>query len=252
MTLTDPREALADQSTFIRYLMGLASLGQRGACAGPRRTVEPTLRPMPTTSSTCCSASLSLGEAVERLAEPARPTRKCGRRRRRPSHERQVAAMTAALASSDFLRAPLLAAAQPDGFKEWHHFVIHGARSPTPDQLQPHQRDVRTGQTPAGAARHRDRPRPAMDGRHRAVRRLRIGRVGRPRRPVDRWQPNDRPARRVPGADRPARAGHQGELNFSVGESAVRRQQSAGGRGPDVVAVRAEAARRRVAAHRWS
>lgn len=28
MTLTDPREALADQSPFIGYLMGLVSLGQ--------------------------------------------------------------------------------------------------------------------------------------------------------------------------------------------------------------------------------
>jgi hypothetical protein len=28
MTLIDPREALAEQSTFIGYLMGLASLGQ--------------------------------------------------------------------------------------------------------------------------------------------------------------------------------------------------------------------------------
>jgi hypothetical protein len=35
--------------------------------------------------------------------------------------------MTAVLASSDFLRAPVLATAQPEGFKEWHHFVIHGA-----------------------------------------------------------------------------------------------------------------------------
>lgn len=30
------------------------------------------------------------------------------------------------LAASDFLRAPVLAAAQPAGFKEWHHFVVHG------------------------------------------------------------------------------------------------------------------------------
>jgi hypothetical protein len=35
--------------------------------------------------------------------------------------------MTAVLAGSDFIRTPLLAAAQPEGFKEWHHFVIHGA-----------------------------------------------------------------------------------------------------------------------------
>ena len=33
--------------------------------------------------------------------------------------------MTAALASSDFLRAPVLATARPEGFKEWHHFVVH-------------------------------------------------------------------------------------------------------------------------------
>lgn len=35
--------------------------------------------------------------------------------------------MTGVLAGSDFLRAPVLAAANPDGFKEWHHFVIHGS-----------------------------------------------------------------------------------------------------------------------------
>lgn len=34
--------------------------------------------------------------------------------------------MTAALAASDFLRAPVLATARPAGFKEWHHFVVHG------------------------------------------------------------------------------------------------------------------------------
>jgi hypothetical protein len=36
-----------------------------------------------------------------------------------------VAAVTAAaLSRSDFLRAPLLATARSDGFKEWHHFVV--------------------------------------------------------------------------------------------------------------------------------
>lgn len=35
--------------------------------------------------------------------------------------------MTAVLAASDFLRAPFLGTARPEGFKEWHHFVIHGA-----------------------------------------------------------------------------------------------------------------------------
>lgn len=34
--------------------------------------------------------------------------------------------MSAVLARSDFLRAPLLAATDSEGFKEWHHFVIHG------------------------------------------------------------------------------------------------------------------------------
>ncbi|MGO9156959.1 hypothetical protein [Mycobacterium sp.] len=34
--------------------------------------------------------------------------------------------MSAVLANSDFLRAPVLAAARPNGFKEWHHFVVHG------------------------------------------------------------------------------------------------------------------------------
>jgi hypothetical protein len=34
--------------------------------------------------------------------------------------------MNALLARSDFLRAPVLATARPEGFKEWHHFVVHG------------------------------------------------------------------------------------------------------------------------------
>lgn len=34
--------------------------------------------------------------------------------------------MSAVLARSDFLRAPMLATARPTGFKEWHHFVVHG------------------------------------------------------------------------------------------------------------------------------
>ncbi len=34
--------------------------------------------------------------------------------------------MTAALDRSDFLRAPVLACARPEGFKEWHHFAIQG------------------------------------------------------------------------------------------------------------------------------
>jgi hypothetical protein len=34
--------------------------------------------------------------------------------------------MSTLLARSDFLRAPVLSAARPAGFKEWHHFVVHG------------------------------------------------------------------------------------------------------------------------------
>lgn len=37
--------------------------------------------------------------------------------------------MTAVLARSDFVRAPLLAADAPD-YKEWHHFVVHAPGSP--------------------------------------------------------------------------------------------------------------------------
>lgn len=33
--------------------------------------------------------------------------------------------MTASLAASDFMRTPTIGVANPDGFKEWHHFVIH-------------------------------------------------------------------------------------------------------------------------------
>jgi hypothetical protein len=34
--------------------------------------------------------------------------------------------MSALLARNDFLRSPVLATAGPAGFKEWHHFVVHG------------------------------------------------------------------------------------------------------------------------------
>ncbi|MDX6588781.1 MAG: hypothetical protein QOI84_55, partial [Solirubrobacterales bacterium] len=33
--------------------------------------------------------------------------------------------MSAVLTRSDFIRTPVLAAARPDGFKEWYHFVVH-------------------------------------------------------------------------------------------------------------------------------
>ena len=71
MTLTDPREALAEQSTFIGYLMGLASLGRvvrAMADDGDRQT---------NTSSDADDlvhvllGVASLGNAIERLAETA-------------------------------------------------------------------------------------------------------------------------------------------------------------------------------------
>ena len=57
MTLTDPRDALADQSNFIGYLMGLARLARvvHALAADGDRRVRPTPRRQ-TTSSTCCSA----------------------------------------------------------------------------------------------------------------------------------------------------------------------------------------------------
>lgn len=77
MTLTDPREALAEQSTFIGYLMGLASLGQvvhTLAADGDNQTE--------TTADADDFVHLllglaSLGASVERLAEyaPAQPHR---------------------------------------------------------------------------------------------------------------------------------------------------------------------------------
>lgn len=67
MTLTDPREALADQSNFIGYLVGLAGVGRMvhtladddrrsGACRGPDDLVHVLL------------GLASLGAAIERIA----------------------------------------------------------------------------------------------------------------------------------------------------------------------------------------
>ena len=71
MTLTDPREALAEQSTFIGYLMGLASLGQ---------VVQALAADNDRRADTPCDADdfvhlllgiAGLGAAIERLAETA-------------------------------------------------------------------------------------------------------------------------------------------------------------------------------------
>ncbi|MDV3126181.1 hypothetical protein M1247_14760 [Mycobacterium sp. 21AC1] len=69
MTLTDPRDALADESSFVGYLVGLTGLG---------RTVH-VLADSGHRSETRCEADrfidlllgiASLGDAIERLAEP--------------------------------------------------------------------------------------------------------------------------------------------------------------------------------------
>ena len=75
MTLTDPRDALAEQSNFIGYLMGLSSLarvvqalatdGER--LAGPTRDADDFVYLL--------LGLASLGDAVERLAESAPPAR---------------------------------------------------------------------------------------------------------------------------------------------------------------------------------
>jgi hypothetical protein len=74
MTLINPREALAEQSNFISYLMGLARLGQvvRGLAEGDRRT-EP-----PSDADDFVHVLLgiaSVGQAIDGLAEsvPAQP-----------------------------------------------------------------------------------------------------------------------------------------------------------------------------------
>jgi len=71
MTLTDPREALADQSNFIGYLVGLAGLAQ----LVHTMAADDNLR----SGGPCASDDFvhlllgvaSLGAAIERLAEPA-------------------------------------------------------------------------------------------------------------------------------------------------------------------------------------
>jgi hypothetical protein len=71
MTLTDPREALADQSNFICYLVGLAGLARvvhTLAADGERRSDAPR------DSDDFVHVLLglaSLGEAIERLANSA-------------------------------------------------------------------------------------------------------------------------------------------------------------------------------------
>ena len=128
MTLTDPREALADQSSFISYLIGLAGLARvvHALAADGDRRADPSRDADDFVHVLLGLASL--GDAIERLAESA------------PAQHHPAAAEPLVRLDrsrggcddrgarrSDFLRAPVLATAQPEGFKEWHHFVIHGA-----------------------------------------------------------------------------------------------------------------------------
>jgi hypothetical protein len=71
MTLTDPREALADHSSFISYLVGLAGLGRivhelAAAGGGPsdsRREADDFVNVL--------LGLASVGAAVEKLANPS-------------------------------------------------------------------------------------------------------------------------------------------------------------------------------------
>ncbi len=86
MTLTDPREALADQSNFIGYLVGLAGLAQVVHDPGRRRR-PPSWEP-PAESDDFVHVLLglaSLGAAIERLADSHGATEPARARRRRPT-----------------------------------------------------------------------------------------------------------------------------------------------------------------------
>lgn len=67
--LTDPREALAEHSAFVSYLVGLAGLAQvvrALACEGDLRRDAPRV---PDDLVHLLLGFASLGEAIERLAE---------------------------------------------------------------------------------------------------------------------------------------------------------------------------------------
>jgi hypothetical protein len=73
MTLTDPREALADQSEFVSYLVGLAGLSQLVhtlAADGDRRAGRPR---DPDDFVHVLLGLASIGAAIERLANWAPP-----------------------------------------------------------------------------------------------------------------------------------------------------------------------------------
>lgn len=81
MTLTDPREELADQSSFIGYLMGLAGLAQLVRALAARDGGS-SPEPCPDTQDAddfvhALLGVASLGQQIERLAEPAAAQQRC-------------------------------------------------------------------------------------------------------------------------------------------------------------------------------
>ena len=73
MTLIDPREALADQSNFIGYLLGLAGLGQVVHALAAEGDVPPdTVRDADDFVHLLLGLA-SIGKSIERLAESAVP-----------------------------------------------------------------------------------------------------------------------------------------------------------------------------------
>ena len=153
----------------------------------------------------------SIGKSIERLAESAVPrSHSVTVSPLSVSTTSEVAAMTAMLAGSDFLRTPVLATALPDGFKEWHHFVIHGAGRRLLINFSLSSEPSRTGQLRLAprviVIDHEKRWTGAIERFDESdldisadLGTLTIGR-----------QPDDRAARRLPGRDRPPRARHSG------------------------------------------
>lgn len=81
MTLTDPREELAEQSSFIGYLMGLAALAQlvRALAArdgGPRPEPHPDAADADDFVHALLGVA-SLGQQIECLAESAAAQQRC-------------------------------------------------------------------------------------------------------------------------------------------------------------------------------
>jgi hypothetical protein len=68
MSLTDPREALADQSNFISYLVGLASLGRVVHQLADGAPPDDRLREADDFVHVLLGIA-SLGQSIERLAE---------------------------------------------------------------------------------------------------------------------------------------------------------------------------------------